>query len=77
MYPAAKENLWGLVLVTTVFAASTLLTMLAIVLASSWGSTAFRSEEWSDSPTRWPADRSVFAARQFSFWDYKDFFLRG
>jgi len=37
MYPAAKENLWGLVLVTTVFAASTLLTMLAIVLASSWG----------------------------------------
>ncbi len=37
MYPVAKENLWGMVLVAAVFGASTILTMLAIVLASSWG----------------------------------------
>ncbi len=37
MYPAAKENLWGLALVTLIFGAVTILTMVGIVVASSWG----------------------------------------
>ena len=36
-YPAAKENLWGVVLVTAVFSAATLLTMLAVVISSFRG----------------------------------------
>ncbi|MEE9912323.1 MAG: sulfite exporter TauE/SafE family protein [Deltaproteobacteria bacterium] len=37
MYPAAKENIWGLLLVTLVFGAVTISTMLGIVIASTWG----------------------------------------
>ena len=37
MYPAAQGSLWGLAAVTTVFAAATLSTMMAIVLISAFG----------------------------------------
>ena len=37
MYPAAQESLFGLVLVTVVFGAATLGTMLSVVLAASFG----------------------------------------
>jgi ABC-type nickel/cobalt efflux system permease component RcnA len=37
MYPAAKDNVWGLLLVTLVFGSVTILTMVGIVVASSWG----------------------------------------
>ena len=37
MYPAAKENLWGLALVTAVFGTITILTMLGMVVISLWG----------------------------------------
>ena len=37
MYPAAKINISGLILVTSVFAVTTILTMLAIVLISFRG----------------------------------------
>lgn len=37
MYPAAKENVGGLLLVTLVFGVVTILTMVGIVVASSWG----------------------------------------
>jgi ABC-type nickel/cobalt efflux system permease component RcnA len=37
MYPAAKENVGGLLLVTAVFGAVTILTMLGIVVVSTWG----------------------------------------
>lgn len=37
MYPAAKENLIGITLVTAIFGAVTLTTMLSIVLISSFG----------------------------------------
>lgn len=37
MYPAAKENFRGLLLVTAVFAAITIMTMLGIVAVSTWG----------------------------------------
>jgi sulfite exporter TauE/SafE len=37
MYPAAKENLSGLLLVTLTFGAITILTMMSIVWVSSWG----------------------------------------
>jgi len=37
MYPAAKENLWGMALVTAVFGTATLLTMLGMVVISLWG----------------------------------------
>lgn len=37
MYPAAKENLSGLLLVTLTFGAVTISTMMGIVWASSWG----------------------------------------
>jgi nickel/cobalt exporter len=37
MYPAAKENFWGLLLVTAVFGAVTISTMLGIVVVSTWG----------------------------------------
>lgn len=37
MYPAAKENLWGMALVTAVFGTTTLLTMLGMVVISLWG----------------------------------------
>lgn len=37
MYPAAKENVGGLLLVTLVFGVVTILTMLGIVIASTWG----------------------------------------
>jgi len=36
MYPAAKNSLWGLILVTAVFATATIGTMLAVVLVSSF-----------------------------------------
>jgi sulfite exporter TauE/SafE len=42
MVPAAKESLFGLVLVTLVFAAATIGTMLALVLALSYGFQAVR-----------------------------------
>ena len=37
MYPAAKESVTGLIAVTAVFGSVTILTMLGIVVASSWG----------------------------------------
>ena len=37
MYPAAKENVGGLLLVTAVFGAVTIMTMLGIVVVSTWG----------------------------------------
>ena len=37
MYPAAKENVVGLLLVTLIFGAVTILTMVGIVIASTWG----------------------------------------
>jgi sulfite exporter TauE/SafE len=37
MYPAAKGNLFGLVLVTAIFGLVTIMTMLSIVLISSLG----------------------------------------
>lgn len=37
MYPAAKNNLFALILVTSVFGAVTIMTMLGIVLISSFG----------------------------------------
>jgi len=37
MYPAAKHSMIGLVLVTVIFGSVTILTMLGIVLAGSWG----------------------------------------
>ena len=37
MYPAAKANLGALLLVTLVFSAVTILTMVGIVVTSSWG----------------------------------------
>lgn len=39
MYPAAKNSLQGLILVTLVFAATTILTMLGVVLIASLGVT--------------------------------------
>lgn len=41
MYPAAKENFGGLLLVTTIFGAVTILTMTGIVLVSIWGINRF------------------------------------
>jgi len=37
MYPAAKGDLWGLMLVTTIFSAVTIMTMMSIVLISAFG----------------------------------------
>ncbi len=37
MYPAAKGSLWGLMLVTTIFSAVTIMTMMSIVLISTFG----------------------------------------
>lgn len=37
MYPAVKENVGGLLLVTLVFGAVTISTMLGVVIASTWG----------------------------------------
>ncbi len=37
MYPAAKNSIWGLLLVTGAFAAVTLTTMMTVVAVSSWG----------------------------------------
>jgi len=37
MYPAAKSSLFGLLWVTGVFGVTTMLTMLTVVMASSWG----------------------------------------
>jgi ABC-type nickel/cobalt efflux system permease component RcnA len=37
MYPAAKSSIGGMFLVTGVFAAATLVTMLSIVLLGTWG----------------------------------------
>jgi len=37
MYPAAKSSVYGLVLVTSVFAVTTISTMLVVVVTSSWG----------------------------------------
>jgi hypothetical protein len=37
MYPAAKNNYWGVAIVTLVFGVITIATMLAVVLASSFG----------------------------------------
>lgn len=39
MYPAAKNSLQGLILITAVFAATTILTMLGVVLIASLGVT--------------------------------------
>lgn len=45
MYPAAKHNLAGLLLVTGVFGIITILTMLTVVLASLWGMSFIRLEK--------------------------------
>jgi len=37
MYPAAKQNIGGVILVASAFSATTILTMLAIIAAASWG----------------------------------------
>jgi nickel/cobalt exporter len=37
MYPAAKQSVSGMILVSCVFAATTILTMFAVVLVSAWG----------------------------------------
>jgi hypothetical protein len=37
MYPAAKSSVAGMLLVTAVFAAVTIGTMLGVVMAASWG----------------------------------------
>ena len=37
MYPAAKGSVWDVVLVTAVFTAVTLLTMMTVVLISAFG----------------------------------------
>jgi nickel/cobalt exporter len=37
MYPAAKQNIPGVILVASVFALTTILTMLTIIAISSWG----------------------------------------
>ncbi|MCP4679374.1 MAG: sulfite exporter TauE/SafE family protein [Deltaproteobacteria bacterium] len=37
MYPAAKQSISGMLLVTAIFAATTLATMLAVVMISAWG----------------------------------------
>lgn len=37
MYPAATKSIVGLVLITTIFATITIMTMLGIVLLASWG----------------------------------------
>jgi len=37
MFPAAKENLFGLIMVTAVFGVVTIVTMLAVVLIASYG----------------------------------------
>jgi threonine/homoserine/homoserine lactone efflux protein len=37
MYPAAKESLSGTVLVAVVFSTVTIATMMAVVMAASWG----------------------------------------
>ncbi|MCK4431053.1 MAG: hypothetical protein KAW19_07095, partial [Candidatus Aminicenantes bacterium] len=37
MYPAMKQNISGLILVTIAFGLTTILTMLTIIAVSSWG----------------------------------------
>jgi hypothetical protein len=37
MYPAARSSYWGLLLVTGIFGSVTIITMLSIVIISSWG----------------------------------------
>jgi nickel/cobalt exporter len=42
MYPAARHNMGGVVLVTAAFGVTTILTMLAIIALSSWGAKFVR-----------------------------------
>jgi sulfite exporter TauE/SafE len=42
MYPAAKHNISGVILVSSVFGLTTILTMLAIIAISSWGVSFLR-----------------------------------
>jgi sulfite exporter TauE/SafE len=42
MYPAAKHNLWGVVLVTAAFGLTTISTMLVLITLSSWGLSFLR-----------------------------------
>jgi sulfite exporter TauE/SafE len=42
MYPAAKHNLSGVILVSTTFGLATILTMLTIIAVSSWGVSFIR-----------------------------------
>ncbi|MFH1836893.1 MAG: sulfite exporter TauE/SafE family protein [Candidatus Omnitrophota bacterium] len=42
MYPAAKNSMHGLFIVTAIFGAATIMTMLGMVLLSSWGITFVR-----------------------------------
>jgi hypothetical protein len=37
MYPAAKQSIWGMIMVTTIFSVITIGTMLTIVIMGSWG----------------------------------------
>jgi len=37
MYPAAGNSMWGLVMVTGIFGSVTIITMLSVVVISSWG----------------------------------------
>jgi len=42
MYPAAKHNISGVILVSSVFGLATISTMLAIIAVSSWGISFIR-----------------------------------
>ena len=46
MYPAAKHNFAGVVFVTLAFGATTILTMLTIIAASSWGISFVKLGKW-------------------------------
>jgi nickel/cobalt exporter len=46
MYPAAKHNIGGVVLVTIAFGATTILTMLAIIAVSAWGVSFVNLGKW-------------------------------
>jgi nickel/cobalt transporter (NicO) family protein len=46
MYPAAKHNFSGVVVVTLAFGVTTILTMLTIITASSWGISFVNLGKW-------------------------------
>jgi cytochrome c biogenesis protein CcdA len=46
MYPAVKGNYFGLIVVTTVFGAVTMMSMLAVVLGASLGLKSIPLRSW-------------------------------